>query len=580
MKGSKSVTRYISRQQLLAVTMGLLLSAAVIPTDAIAKTERQSDILFVNGQIYTPNGWQSAMEITSGRISRVGDERSAKRWRKLAKSVVDLKGKTVFPGLYDMHVHPVLQAKGGEGGCRIPQDANAQKLLELVAACVKAAQPGEWITGGQWQASLLEGTPIRAATLDAISPNNPVMLYDVSGHSLWVNSSAMKAAGITSTMPNPDGGIIERDAAGNPTGVLRETANHLVIAKVPPQPIEKTEENLQPLLGWFSSFGIVGYLEAMAFRDDLEVYARLADKGVLKHRIQACIAYSAAGHPNADLDATIADRAKYARANFDPNCIKVFADGVPTESHTGAMLEKYQAGQPNAPERGLLLFNPTQMGANVTTWDEQGITVMFHAAGDGAVRASLDAVAEARKANGMKGPMHQIGHSTFVDPGDLSRFKTLNAAIEFSPYLWDPQPINDDITKAVGFPRMDRAWPIREGFDAKALVIAGSDWAVVPTPNPWIGIETAITRRNPGGSERSFGLGQAINLQQAIDMFTINAARRLGIADDAGSISVGKYADFIILDQNPFQIPVTELHKVQPFETWIAGEKVFERAKP
>ena len=578
------MTRYISRmcrtQKLLAVVMGLLLSATAIPAAANAKTEQRSDVLFVNGQIYTPNGWQSAMEVTSGRISRIGSARSAKRWRKEAKTVVDLKQKTVFPGLYDMHVHPVLQAKGGEGGCRIPQDANAQKLLELVAACVKTAKPGEWITGGQWQASLLEGTPIRASTLDAISPDNPVMLYDVSGHSLWVNSSAMTLAGITKMTPNPDGGIIERDAAGHPTGVLRETANHLVVAKVPPQAIEKTEENLQPLLGWFSSFGIVGYLEAMAFRDDLEVYARLADKGVLKHRVQACIAYSAAGHPNVDLDATIADRAKYARANFDPNCIKVFADGVPTESHTGAMLEKYQAGQPNAPERGLLLFNPAQMGANVTKWDMQGITVMFHAAGDGAVRASLNAVAEARKANGMTGPMHQIGHSTFIDPEDLSRFKVLNAAVEFSPYLWDPQPINDDITKAVGFPRMDRVWPIREGFDAGALVIAGSDWAVVPTPNPWIGIETAITRRNPGGSERSFGLGQAINLRQAIDMFTINAARRLGIAENAGSISVGKYADFIILDQNPFQIPLTELHKVQPFETWIAGEKVFERVKP
>jgi len=560
--------------------MGLLLSAAAIPADANVKAERQSDILFENGQIYTPDGWQSAMEVTSGRISRIGSARSAKRWRKEAKTVVDLKQKTVFPGLYDMHVHPVLQAKGGEGGCRIPQDAKAQKLLELVAACVKTAKPGEWITGGQWQASLLEGTPIRASTLDAISPDNPVMLYDVSGHSLWVNSSAMTLAGITNTTPNPDGGIIERDAAGSPTGVLRETANHLVVAKVPPQAIEKTEENLQPLLGWFSSFGIVGYLEAMAFRDDLEVYAQLADKGVLKHRVQACIAYSAAGHPNVDLDATIADRTKYARANFDPNCIKVFADGVPTESHTGAMLEKYQAGQPNAPERGLLLFNPAQMGANVTKWDKQGITVMFHAAGDGAVRASLDAVAEARKANGMTGPMHQIGHSTFIDPEDLPRFKVLNAAVEFSPYLWDPQPINDDITKAVGFPRMDRVWPIREGFDAGALVIAGSDWAVVPTPNPWIGIETAITRRNPGGSVRSFGLGQAINLRQAIDMFTINAARRLGIAENAGSISVGKYADFIILDQNPFQIPVTELHKVQPFETWIAGQKVFERVKP
>ncbi len=563
------------RAKWLPVTVGMFLSIVALPTEADAKSTSKSDVLFVNGKIYTPQGWQSTMEVKSGRVSRIGDARSAKRWRARATKVVDLKSKTILPGLYDMHVHPVLQAKGGEGGCTIPQDANAAKLLELVSACVKAAKPGEWVVGGQWQSSLLAGTPITAATLDAVSPNNPLMLFDVSGHSVWANSKALLAAEIADATPNPEGGIIERDVSGRPTGVLRETAGRLVTMKIPRQPSERTEQNLSRHLQTFASFGLVGYVEAMAFEDDLEVYARLADQGLFKHRVQACIAYSEAGKPNPVLDATLANRSKYSRPNFNVNCIKVFADGVPTESHTGAMLQPYQGGQPNAPARGLLLFDPAQMAENVTKWDQQGITVMFHAAGDWAVRASLDAIEVARKTNGSSGPIHQIGHSTFIDLNDLPRFKLLNTSVEFSPYLWDPQPINDDITAAVGKPRMDRVWPIRDGFKYDALVIAGSDWAVVPSPNPWIGIETAITRRNPGGSERSYGIAQAINLTQAIDMFTINAAKRMGTDRDAGSLAPGKFADFIILESNPFDLPVTDLHKVRPLETWIGGVRVF-----
>jgi hypothetical protein len=571
--------RYGHRGALKKAAFVFLLGAMAFHPPLRAKESKpaSAQILLHNGKIYTATGWQTAITIADGRISGIGDARMAKKWVKKAAKVIDLKGKTVLPGLYDMHVHPVLQAKGDEGRCRVPQDADAKKLLGLVSNCVKAAKPGEWVTGGQWQASLLEGTPITAATLDAVSPDNPLMLFDVSGHSVWANSRALKEAGITDTTPNPEGGIIERDSSGRPTGILRETASRLVLAKIPPQPLDKTEQNLAQILDILAGHGLVGFLEAMAFRDDLEVYSRLADREILKHRVQACIAYSAAGAYNKELDATLAARASYARPNFNTNCIKVFADGVPTESHTGAMLARYQAGQPNAPERGLLLFDPVRMAANVTIWDKQGISVMFHAAGDWAVRASLDAIAAARQANGMKGPIHQVGHSTFVDPADLPRFKALNTSLEFSPYLWDPQPINDDITKAVGSPRIDRVWPIKDGFAADALVIAGSDWAVVPTPNPWIGIETAVTRRNPGGGERSFGLGQAITLRQAIDIFTIHAAKRMGIEKDAGSIAIGKYADLVILDQNPFDIPVTEIHKIQPVETWIGGNAVFVR---
>ena len=563
-------------RRLLAVTGFALVACAAPPSVQAAE---KPTLRFVNAHIYTPQGWRSVMDVRGDRIVRIGTRAQAKAWPRGAAKVVDLGGRTVLPGLYDMHVHPVLQAKGDEGRCRIPQDAGPQRLLELVAACVKAAKPGEWVSGGQWQSSLLAGTPITAATLDAVSPDNPVMLYDVSGHSVWANSRALASAGITGATPNPEGGIIERDAGGKPTGVLRETAGRLITVKVPPQPLAETERQLTRHFTMLEGFGVVGYVEAMAYRDDLTVYAALADKGVLKQRVQACIAFSESGRPNPEFERTLADRKQFARATFNADCVKVFADGVPTESHTGAMLADYQAGQPNAPAKGLLLFDPAAMAEDVTRWDKLGVTVMFHAAGDRAVRAALDAIAAARKANGMGGPIHQVGHSTFVDPADMPRFKALNTAAEFSPYLWDPQPINDDITTAVGSPRIDRVWPIREGFESGALVIAGSDWAVVPSPNPWIGIETSVTRRNPGGSARSYGLKEAITLPQAITMFTIDAARRMGMAGRAGSLERGKLADFIVLDRDPFAIPVTQIHQTTVLETWIGGKQVFIRPK-
>ncbi len=556
---------------------GLVLATCALP--AAAQAAPKPTLRFINGHFYTPQGWRSAMEVRGTQIVRIGTRAAAGKWPRGGAKVIDLKGRTVFPGLYDMHVHPILQAKGDEGRCRIPQDAGPQRLLELVGACAKAAKPGEWVSGGQWQSSLLAGTPITAATLDAVSPDNPVMLFDVSGHSVWANSRALAAAGIDRSTPNPEGGIIERDSAGNPTGVLRETASRLISLKVPPQPLAETERQLAAHLSMLAGFGVVGYVEAMAYRDDLTVYAALADKGVLKQHVQACIAYSESGRPNPEFERTLADRKQFARATFNPDCVKVFADGVPTESHTGAMLADYQAGQPNAPARGLLLFDPVAMAANVTRWDKLGVTVLFHAAGDRAVRAALDAIEAARKANGMGGPIHQVGHSTFVDPADLPRFKALNAAVEYSPYLWDPQPINDDITSAVGSPRIDRVWPIREGFEAGALVIAGSDWAVVPVPNPWIGIETAVTRRNPGGGARSYGLKEAITLPQAVTMFSIDAAKRMGMGREAGSLEVGKVADFLVLDRDPFAIPVTQVHDTRVLETWIGGEQVYVRAK-
>ena len=162
-------------------------------------------------------------------------------------------------------------------------------------------------------------------------------------------------------------------------------------------------------------------------------------------------------------------------------------------------------------------------------------------------------------------------------PEDIRRAAQLGATLEVSPYLWSPAPICSDIAAAVGETVIERVWPIREMLDAGVLVVAGSDWSVVPSVNPWIGIETMVTREKPGGSEETFGAGQAVTIDEAIQIFTINAARQEGMADRIGRIAIGMLADIIVVDRNPFEISKYEIHQVSVEQTIINGEVVFDR---
>jgi len=214
----------------------------------------------------------------------------------------------------------------------------------------------------------------------------------------------------------------------------------------------------------------------------------------------------------------------------------------------------------------------------VTRFDRMGLTVKFHAAGDGAVRAGLHAIEAARKANGFSAQMHNVGHCTFVAKDDIARARAIGATFAVSPYLWGPTPINDSIASAVGPEIIKRVWPVREMIDSGALVVAGSDWSVVPSVNPWIGIETLVTREVPGGSPTSFGKAEAITLDEAINLFTVNAAAQEGAGSRVGRIEVGMLADIIVVEQNPYDVPIARVHETKVDMTFIGGEKVFDVA--
>ena len=543
----------------------------------------QADTIFTNGRIHTLNPEQpeaEALAIRAGVITAVGDTDTITATAGPQTQRIDLDGKVVLPGFHDMHVHPLF-AGVRQTECKIEQGSTLEQIQHEVQACIDRTDTGGWITGGQWDAHAIGQIPDRSM-LDSVSPDNPVLLSDTSGHSAWANSMALVIAGVTANTPDPEGGIIERDSDGEPTGILREAAIMLVRMHVPPHSYEALRAALEWSMNQMLSHGITSFTEASTgfvagMTREVKLYADMADAGMVKQRVRLCLNWEPG---NAELEAVIADRNLYARDRVATDCIKIFLDGVPTDSHTAAMLEPYarpmEGRSDDASRYGMLLVEQDNLNEAVTRFDRMGLTVKFHAAGDAAVRAGLNAFDAARTANGFSGQLHDVGHCTFVSREDLPRARALGVTFEVSPYLWSPSPINDDISKEVGDERTRRVWPVREMIEAGALVVPGSDWAVVPSVNPWIAVEALVTREEPGGSAKHFGKEQAVSLDQAIRLFTVNAAKHLGMADKVGRIEPGLLADLIVLDRDPYSIPVTELHQVRVEQTIINGTPVYQ----
>jgi predicted amidohydrolase YtcJ len=556
-------------------------AAAPLETRPPSAAHEAADLIIL-AHIKISSGYAGALAVRHGVIVALGDPAEVEAFRGPGTQRIDLHDLTVLPGLHDVHVHPIF-AGISEQQCKIPQGLSLADFQNRIRACADKVKAGGWIVGGQWDASALGRVPDRAA-LDLATGTHPALIDDTSGHSSWANSRALALAGITRSTSNPQGGIIERDSAGEATGILREAAADLVREHIP----KPSVETMKAALAWSThemlSFGITSFTEAAigfvgGSDAELAAYAALADSGGLQQRATLCLTWAP---DNAEDEAAIAARNLYARPRLAPDCVKIFLDGVPTDGHTAAMLEPYAgtlAGRSDDAARfGLLLVKQSVLDKAVTRFDSMGLTVKFHAAGDAAVRAGLNAIEAARKTNGFSGLMHNVGHCTFVARSDIARARAIGATLEVSPYLWGPTPINDDIAAAVGPETIKRVWPVREMIDAGALVVPGSDWSVVPSVNPWIGIETLVTREKPGGSATSFGKAEAITLGEAMDLFTRNAARQERMANRVGRIEVGMLADLIAVEQDPYRVPISRVHDTRVRMTFIGGEKVYDAA--
>jgi len=555
----------------------LLASAILAGAPAFAQSAAV-DLVFLHGTVLTPSGTAQALAVSGGTIVATGTDAEIAAMAPASARTVDLAGRTVMPGLYDMHVHTYFAGRD-KLSCRFPQGADARTIVAAVKACAAKAKPGEWITGGSWVGAAFKPGEQNKRLLDAVAPNNPVMLNDESLHSVWVNSKVLAIAGITRATKDTPGGVIDRDAKGEPTGVLREVAARDIEQFMPKATTEQQMQAIKVATDEMLSYGIVGFTDAAVRREMIAGLSAYAKSGGLKQYARGCIVW---GPNNGNSEDLIPQRQAWSGGRLQLDCVKMFLDGVPLEGRTAVMLAPYEhRGGPHDDQgpgngQGLKLIPEDKLFPAVTAFDRQGIQVKFHAAGDGAVREAVEAIAAARKANGDAGPHHEVGHNTFIDLADVPRGHELHFTWELSPYIWWPTPITSvDIAKAVGPERMKRLWPMKDVLESGANVVTGSDWPVVPSVNPWLAFETLVTRQVPGATGDPINAGQRITREQAMAVFTRNGAAEMGRLDKGGTLEPGKLADLIVLDRNPLTVPVGQIHDTKVLATWIAGEQVY-----
>ena len=572
---------YLIRYHVIA----LLLLAPPLAVSAQDPGSAMADSAFVNGKIYRVDSertWAQAVAVRDGQFIAVGSDAEIESYIGSETVVTDLQGRMAMPGIQDLHIHPVAGALMELHECSFPPSATLPEISARVQSCAADRPPGSWIRGGAFGTRLLgPDQNLHYSFLDAAAPEHPVMLSSSGGHSVWVNSRALKLAGIDKNTTDPENGYIARDEiTGEPTGILQEAAGRLVSAGIP----DYSPGQRVAAIGHFSrdlnSRGITSIKDASTSRTELAAYADAADQGVLSLRVATNLIWPTASMSREKRSALVRSRFKYRRTLVNPDFAKIFVDGS-AGGRKAAYLEPYKSDDSQDTDYyGEFLVTPDRLDEYLVLLDSKGISVKMHCGGDAAVRAALDAIAAARRVNGDSGIPHEISHPNLVSPEDIPRFKLLNAVADLTPVVWYPHPVLRILAKNLGEERVLRMWQIRSIIDTGAIAVYGSDWpAIVPSTNPWRSMEAMITRRDPDIDDPrdEFVPEQSIDLATAIEVFTRNGAYAMRQADVTGSIDVGKYADMIVLKDNLFDMAAEDIGDTEVLLTLLNGEVVHEQ---
>ncbi|NOX94622.1 MAG: amidohydrolase [Alphaproteobacteria bacterium] len=547
-----------------------------------------ADTVLTNGKIYTVNPqqpWAEAIAIKDGRYSFVGASADALSFVGKDTKLIDLQGKMAMPGINDAHTH------SWQGGfkllyeCNFHFTATPDEIAETIKGCIQANPDAQWIRGGQWTSDFFKNYDLGSPKkwLDAVSEDKAVYFQDDATHNAWVNSKALELAGIDKDTPDPKGGAFVRDEHGEPNGLVLETAKSVIEQYLPEWTLEQNVASLDAAVSHANSYGITGVNEARTPPEISLAYQQLDKQGLLS---AYAITYLQTPRGRRDKPFDIGPMQviseKYSSEHVYTKFAKMFLDGVPTASRTAVMMQPYLTDN-EFPEvtTGNLLIEPEVLFQDLVELDRAGFTVKIHTAGDGAVRIALDAIEKMRTVNGSSGLRHQLAHVGFIEPDDLPRFAELNVTADLSPYLWFPSPLIESTIGAVG-ERALRYWPIKDLLASRTDVSIGSDWpSAVDTMNPWPAIEAMVTRKNPySDSEETLWAEQAITLKQALKIFTLDGARAYRLEDLTGSIEVGKSAELIILEQNPFSVRPEDISDIKVEKTFFAGDVVYEKLTP
>lgn len=544
--------------------------------------------VYTNGKVYTVNPnqpWAEAFAVADDRIVAVGTSQNLKSLTRENTRVVDLKGKLVLPGLIDDHIHPDMAAESYANVSIDAEADNYEDFRQAIEAFLAKNPSAPWVFGGNVDYLWDDGSHIRMfdkpshkSILDAIVSDRPAYFWEVSGHAALVNSKALEALGITKDTPDPPGGHWVKDENGELTGVVRETAAHVVWEEsLKTRPSDKViaYEQVLPVFQYLSSLGLTSITDVWAREWFLKAYNELDRNDVLPLRVSAYVSdpvewvsdwmKELASKP-------ISNPEDYSSENVNVLGVKFVLDGG-AAGRTAVLTEPYEGTEDYyGPWRN----DPDLFVERFLDYDRRGLTVRAHAAGDGAARLVLDTIERARRENGST-LRHGVAHSVMIHPIDLPRFAELGVIAESSPFFWYQMAAVEVVARDIGTNRVNALYPMRKLHDSGAHMSVGSDWTVTPA-NPWLGIETMVTRRAPGDTTSSpLNADLGLTLEEAIKIYTLGGAYAQYREADLGSIAPGKLADFIILDRNIFEIPIHQVHQTQVESTVVGGREVYNR---
>ncbi len=528
-------------------------------------------VVYLHGRIYTNDKaqpWADAMAIRDGKIRCVGkldyvllecggNDPSAE--------TIQLKGKFAMPGFNDAHVH-----LGAAGAAMLSVQLNGvatiEELQKRIADAVAHHKEGEWITGSGWDHTLWPDKKFpNKQQLDAVAPRNPVFLVHVSGHVAVANTLALQHGEIKKDTPNPPGGMIERDADGQATGMLEEdSAMSLVSARIPDL---KTDQRRRGIQMAFADAAKNGVTSAQDFSDwsDFLVYVQLKEEGKLTLRITEWLPFLES------MDQLLNMRAQGGA--IDPwlktGALKAFTDGA-LGSRTAAMLAPYSDDPSTS---GILTNDPDKLRTMAIERDKAGFQLNFHAIGDRANRVALDVFEAVAKANGSRDRRDRVEHAQVLAPEDLPRFAQLKVIASMQPshettdMRWAGQRIGPERSKGA------YAWASLQKSGARLAF--GTDYPVEPI-NPFRGLYACVTRELPdGGPPGGWQPQEKISLEDCIRAYTSGSAYAQFEEGKKGELKAGEYADFIVLSNDLTKVPPQEYTKTAVLLTVVGGRTVY-----
>lgn len=563
MRGSRLVT-----ESMLGLICSLLFAFA-----AAAAPCQDADLIVRNAHIITMDSAHpsaSAMAIRDGRVLAVAGDKEISECESKRTSVVDLQGTTVLPGLIDVHTHAMEWAKGilrKQLDVTYPKVHSIADIVTMVGERASQTAKGKWITGAGWDdAKFSEHRYITRDDLDAVSPNNPVYLDHVSGHLAIANSAALARAGITRNTPDPAGGVIEHDASGNPTGIVKDTAMELVAKLLPADPPDINMQAAKLISERASALGLTTIHDIFISSEEIRGYQDAYQRGWLGIRVQ--MSPRIGNMEDAEKLAQMGIHTGFGDDHLKFGAAKMFADGG-MGARTIAIYPPPVEGEPG--NLGVLRWKPEDMQKAHLIVARAGWQLETHAIGDRAMDEVLDSYAATEKALELKDPRFRIVHAGISTPAIQKRMKDLHVVVDGNPpfVYWIGSWF-----KKYGPERVRWSYPAKSYIENGIIEAAGSDVPVTPI-SPWWGIWSAVVRKDLQTGQ-VLAPEERITVQEVLTLYTRNGAYAGFEEDKKGSLTPKKLADFIVVDRDVLSVPADELKDVQVLETWVGGQRVYE----